>query len=192
VPAFQGGRIAVPSPVTPGDFDAVLFDLDGVVTSTRTVHAATWKRTFDAVLTAWDEVHGTSTPRFDEHADYARFVDGKARQDGVRDFLASRGIRLPEGTSDSRPEESSIWGVGNRKQMLVDDELERSGVEVFLGSVAWVRELRQAGLRTGVVSSSSNCGAVLASSLPMAGGSARTASGSSPSPSGISPASAMR
>jgi alpha,alpha-trehalose phosphorylase len=140
----------------------VLFDLDGVLTSTRTVHAATWKRTFDAVLTAWDEVHGTSTPRFDEHADYARFVDGKPRQDGVRDFLASRGIRLPEGTADSPPEESSIWGVGNRKQMLVDDELERSGVEVFPGSVAWVRELRQAGLRTGVVSSSSNCAAVLA------------------------------
>jgi alpha,alpha-trehalose phosphorylase len=151
------------SPVTPQDFDAVLFDLDGVLTTTRTVHAAAWKRTFDAFLSTWDAAHDTSTPRFDEGSDYASYVDGKPRQEGVRDFLASRGISLPEeGTPDSPPAEESVWGLGNRKQLLVEDELERTGVEAFPGSVAWVRELREAGLKTGVVSSSRNCAAVLA------------------------------
>jgi alpha,alpha-trehalose phosphorylase len=152
----------MPSPVTKERFDAVLFDLDGVLTTTRTVHAAAWKRTFDEYLSAWDAAHGTGTPRFDERTDYASYVDGKPRQEGVRDFLASRGITLAEGAPDSPPEEESLWGLGNRKQLLVETELERTGVEVFPGSVAWVRELREAGLKTGVVSSSRNCAAVLA------------------------------
>ena len=80
----------------------------------------------------------------------------------MRDFLAARGIQLPEGRPDSPPEEESVWGLGNRKQLLVEDEMERAGVEVFPGSVAWVRELREAGLKTAVVSSSRNCAAVLA------------------------------
>lgn len=144
------------------DFDAVLFDLDGVLTTTRTVHAAAWKRTFDEYLSRRDATHGTRTPGFDLDSDYASYVDGRPRQEGVREFLASRGIRLPtEGTPDSPPEEESVWGLGNRKQLLVEEELERSGVEAFPGSVAWVRELREAGLKTGVVSSSRNCAAVL-------------------------------
>ena len=145
------------SPVTRSDFDAVLFDLDGVLTSTRTVHAGAWARMFDDFLASWDERHGVTTPRFDRRADYAAHVDGKPRQEGVRDFLASRGISLPEGTPESPPEEESVWGLGNRKQLLVEDELQRMGVEVFPGSVAWVRELREAGLQTAVVSSSRNC-----------------------------------
>jgi alpha,alpha-trehalose phosphorylase len=149
------------SPIDPQDFDAVLFDLDGVLTTTRTVHAAAWKRALDGFLGSWDRRHGTRTAAFDERADYAAHVDGKPRQDGVRDFLAARGIHLPEGTPDSAPGEESVWGLGNRKQLLVEDELERSGVEVFPGSVAWVRELREAGLRTAVVSSSRNCATVL-------------------------------
>jgi alpha,alpha-trehalose phosphorylase len=149
-------------PVTPQDFDAVLFDLDGVLTTTRTVHAAAWKRTFDEFLAAWDAQNSTSSPRFDERLDYATYVDGKPRQDGVRDFLASRGIELPDGGPDSPPQEESVWGIGNRKQLLVEDELERTGVQVFPGSIAWVRELRWAGLKTAVVSSSRNCAAVLA------------------------------
>ena len=149
------------SPVTLQDFDAVLFDLDGVLTTTRTVHAAAWKRTFDEFLSAWDAAHDTSTPSFDESSDYASHVDGKPRQEGVRDFLTSRGISLREGKPESPPEEVSVWGLGNRKQLLVEDELERTGVQVFPGSVAWVRELREAGLKTGVVSSSRNCAAVL-------------------------------
>lgn len=151
----------MPSPVALQDFDAVLFDLDGVLTTTRTVHAAAWKRAFDDFLDGWDRAHGTHTPRFDDRVDYAAHVDGKTREEGVRDFLASRGITLPPGGPDSPPEEDSWWGLGNRKQLLVEEELERSGVEAFPGSVAWVREIREAGLRTAVVSSSRNCAAVL-------------------------------
>jgi alpha,alpha-trehalose phosphorylase len=143
-----------------GDFDAVLFDLDGVLTTTRAVHAAAWKYSFDEFLAAWDAQHGTKTARFDESADYANYVDGKPRQDGVRDFLASRRIELPEGDPDSPPAEESVWGLGNRKQLLVEERLAQ-GVEVFPGSVAWVRELRAAGIKTAVVSSSRNCAAVL-------------------------------
>ena len=148
-------------PIALQDFDAVLFDLDGVLTTTRVVHAAAWKRTFDEFLADWDARHETSSEPFDDHADYAAHVDGKARQDGVRDFLVSRGIELPDGEPDDPPERETVWGLGNRKQLLVEEELERAGVEVFPGSVAWVRELREAGLMTAVVSSSRNCEVVL-------------------------------
>src|SRR4051812_13793136 len=150
-------------PVVSSDaFDAVLFDLDGVLTTTREVHAAAWKQAFDEFLARWDHDHGTATESFDEQSDYSTYVDGKPRQDGVRDFLASRRIELPEGQPDAAPEESSVWGLGNAKQLLVDGELERRGVDVFPGSIAWARELRAAGIRTAVVSSSRNCAAVLA------------------------------
>ncbi|MBO0692297.1 MAG: beta-phosphoglucomutase family hydrolase [Acidimicrobiaceae bacterium] len=144
------------------DFDAALFDLDGVLTTTRAVHAAAWKQTFDEFLLTWDKQRGSTSAPFDDHADYAAYVDGKPRQDGVRDFLASRGIELREGRPDSSPEEESVWGLGNRKQRRVEAELKRVGVEVFPGSIAWVRELREAGLSTAVVSSSRNCADVLA------------------------------
>ena len=156
----MNGWIAMAPSIELRDFDAVLFDLDGVLTTTRAVHAAAWKYSFDEFLSAWDAQHGTKTARFDERADYATHVDGKPRQDGVRDFLASRGIELPEGEPDSPPGEESVWGLGNRKQLLVEERL-RQGVEVFPGSVAWVRELRQNGLKTAVVSSSRNCATVL-------------------------------
>jgi alpha,alpha-trehalose phosphorylase len=144
------------------DFDAVLFDLDGVLTTTRAVHAAAWKEMFNEFLAAWDKQRNSKSAPFDDRGDYAAYVDGKPRQDGVRDFLASRGIELPEGQPDSPPEEESVWGLGNRKQLLVEAQLERVGVEVFPGSIAWVRELRAAGLSTAVVSSSRNCTDVLA------------------------------
>ena len=115
--------------VTSEDFDAVLFDLDGVLVTTRAMHAAAWKRTFDEFLGSWDTRHGTKNALFDERTDYAIYVDGKPRQAGVRDFLDSRGIELPEGEPDSAPEEESVWGVANRKQLLVEEELERAGVE---------------------------------------------------------------
>jgi alpha,alpha-trehalose phosphorylase len=147
--------------VTREAFDAVLFDLDGVLTTTRSMHVAAWKRTFDDVLQQWAPEHDGRTAPFDEDTDYATYVDGKPRQDGVRDFLASRGIHLPDGSPDSPPEELSVWGVGNRKQLLVEDELARHGVDAFPGSVRWVQALRQAGFRTAVVSSSRNCSAIL-------------------------------
>ena len=151
----------MPSAVALPDVDAVLFDLDGVLTTTRTVHAAAWKRTFDAFLATWDTSHQTSTVPFDERSDYDVYVDGKPREEGVRDFLASRSITLPEGGPDSPPTEDTVWGLGNRKDRLVGEELQRTGVQAFPGSVAWIRELREAGVKTAVVSSSRNCAAVL-------------------------------
>jgi alpha,alpha-trehalose phosphorylase len=148
------------SPVTRGDFDAVLFDMDGVLTTTATLHTAAWRSTFDMFLDEWDATHGTSTARF-EVTDYAAHVDGKQRQDGVRDFLAARGISLPLGTPDDPPSTETIWGLGNLKQERVIDELASGRVEAFPGSIAWVRELREAGLKTAVVSSSQNCAAIL-------------------------------
>src|SRR6478752_8886570 len=145
------------------DFDAVLFDLDGVLTSTRVVHAAAWGETFNGFLASWDILHGTSTARFDDLSDYALYVDGKPREAGVRDFLASRGISLPEGGPDSPLAEDSIWGLADRKERLVEAELKRHGVQAIPGSVAWIRELREGGIKTAVVSSSRNCAAVLES-----------------------------
>ncbi|MHB8870435.1 MAG: beta-phosphoglucomutase family hydrolase [Thermoleophilia bacterium] len=142
-------------------FDAVLFDMDGVLTTTARMHAAAWKRTFDGFLDDWDAEHGSHTPRFSVAEDYPASVDGKPRQEGVRDFLASRGIALPEGTPDSPPTEWSVYGVGNRKQEFVEEALLAEGVEVFPGSVAWLRELREMGLGTAVVTSSTNSDAIL-------------------------------
>ncbi|HJU98317.1 MAG TPA: HAD-IA family hydrolase, partial [Jiangellaceae bacterium] len=149
------------SPVTPDDFDAVLFGLDGVLTTTATLHEAAWRSTFDMFLDEWDRAHGTTTARF-EVADCAAYVDGKPRQDGVRDFLAARGITLPPGAPDDPPSTETVWGVGNLKQERVVAELATGLVEVFPGSIAWVRELREAGLKTAVVSSSQNGAAILA------------------------------
>ena len=122
-------------------FAAALFDLDGVLTSTSTLHAACWKQTFEELL----------GERFDEH-DYLAHVDGKPRDDGARDFLLSRGIDAAE---------ALVRDVGRHKQALVDRALAAGGVEAFDGSVRWVEQLRAAGLRTAVVSSSANCDAVL-------------------------------
>lgn len=143
------------------DFDAVLFDLDGVLTETATVHTACWRQTFDEFLERWNRETGGSQPLFDADADYKRFVDGKPRYDGVRDFLASRNITLAEGSDDSPADEDSVHGIGNRKDLLVHETLERDGVVPFQGSVAWIKELQAAGKKLAVVSSSKNCALVL-------------------------------
>ena len=127
-------------------YDAVLFDLDGVLTSTAALHALCWKRTFDDVLAAYGQ-----SP-FDIEHDYVEYVDGKIRADGVRDFLASRRIHM---TPDM------VRVIGDRKQAMVEQALIRGGVEAFDGSVRWVRHLRESGVRTAVVSSSANADAVL-------------------------------
>jgi alpha,alpha-trehalose phosphorylase len=151
-----------PARVAVGDFDAVLFDLDGVLTETATVHTACWQQTFDAFLERWNAEHGTNQPPFDPVGDYARYVDGKPRYDGVRDFLASRGISVPEGADDAPPDEESVHGIGNRKDVLVHQTLERDGVAPFAGSVAWIKELQAQRMRMAVVSASKNCALVLA------------------------------
>jgi alpha,alpha-trehalase len=149
--------------VTKERFDAVLFDLDGVLTATAKLHAACWKRLFDEFLERRAAERGEPFRPFEVDSDYLLYVDGKPRFDGVRDFLASREIRLPEGDPDSSPGEESICGLGNRKNEFVNEVLASEGVEAYPGSVAWLRWLRNQGLRTAVVSSSHNCQAVLRS-----------------------------
>jgi beta-phosphoglucomutase family hydrolase len=126
-----------------------LFDLDGVLTHTATVHEAAWREVFDAVLAAHHQ------PGF-THEDYLRYVDGKPRRSGVRDLLASRDITLPEGEPDDPPEADTIAGVGNRKNVLLLERLDRDGVEVMPGSADYLRAARAAGLRTAVVTASAN------------------------------------
>jgi len=140
--------------------EAWLFDLDGVLTDTASVHAAAWKETFDELLARRAGVGTTFTP-FDLIADYERFVDGKPRLDGVRSFLTSRGIHFAEGTPDDSPEKESVNGVGQRKNELVLRMLSEGGIAAFPGSVTLVRALRAAGRKLAVVSASENCAAVL-------------------------------
>ena len=151
----------VGAPVTRADFDAVLFDLDGVLTTTAMLHESAWRSTFDAFLDDWDAAHATHTHRFGAD-DYTAHVDGKPRQDGVRDFLAARGITLPLGAPEDPASTATVWGLSNLKQERVLAELSAGLAEAFPGSIAWVRELRAAGLRTGVVSSSQNAAAIMA------------------------------
>jgi beta-phosphoglucomutase family hydrolase len=143
-------------------FDAVLFDLDGVLTDTASLHTEAWKQTFDEFLRRRSEATGEPFRPFDPGADYLRYVDGRPRFDGVRDFLRSREIDLPEGPEDAPPGFDTIRAVGNHKNALVNEIFESRGVEAFSGSVALVRQLRAAGLRTAVVTSSGNCEVVLA------------------------------
>ena len=145
----------------PPEIRACLFDLDGVLTRTERVHAAAWKEMFDDYLRARAGPGVPFTP-FDEHDDYLRFVDGKTRADGVRSFLGSRGIELPDGQPDDPVARETVHGLGNRKNEIVLAVIARIGVEVYEGSVRYVHAVREAGLRCGVVSSSANCRDVLA------------------------------
>jgi beta-phosphoglucomutase family hydrolase len=142
-------------------FDAILFDLDGVLTDTARIHAACWKRMFDAFLESRSEPSGDALRPFDIETDYPPYVDGKPRFDGVRDFLASRGIELPEGSPDDPPESETVCGLGNRKNEMVNRAIAELGVDAYPGSVAVLRKIREEGIKTAVVSSSSNCAAVL-------------------------------
>lgn len=150
------------SELTRERFDAVLFDLDGVLTDTARLHAAAWKQMFDEYLAERAERTGEPFRPFDTGADYVRYVDGKPRFDGVRDFLEGRGIALPEGSADDPPTRETVCGLGNRKNDLVNATLASEGVEAYPGSVALVRNLREQGMKTAVVTSSSNCDTVLA------------------------------
>ncbi len=142
-------------------FDAVLYDMDGVLTSTAALHAACWKEMFDAYLLECSSRNGDPFEPFDIGSDYRRYVDGKLRYDGVRSFLASRGIRLPNGTPGDLPEQETVCGLGNRKDRLVKAHLADGEVTVFEGSIALVRHLREQGVRAAVVSASKNCRTVL-------------------------------
>ena len=143
------------------DLEAVVFDLDGVVTLTASTHAAAWKRLFDEVLERRAKEVGEPFVPFDREDDYHRYVDGKPRIEGVKSFLASRGIELPEGTPNDGPDEPTAWGLGNRKNGFFQQVLEERGAEVDEETVAFIRQLRAEGVRVAVASSSKNCGPIL-------------------------------
>ena len=145
----------------PPRVSACLFDLDGVLTDTASVHAAAWKEMFDGYLHDRAERLGDPFVPFDITTDYPAYVDGKRRQDGTRSFLASRGIELPEGTSDDPPEAETVNGLGTRKNNLVHLKIARDGVTVFPGTVEYLEAVKAAGLRIAVVSSSANTEEVL-------------------------------
>lgn len=147
--AIEVARLGLPDRIR-----ACLFDLDGVLTQTASVHRAAWKETFDPVL-----AQAGQTP-FTE-VDYLRYVDGKRRADGVRDFLASRGLNLAEGDPDDPPERDTVAGIGNRKNQLLLRRLEQSGVDVYPGSITYLHAVRAAGLAVAVVTASANAEAVL-------------------------------
>jgi beta-phosphoglucomutase family hydrolase len=157
----HAGTVAdVPAPGSLGLPDSIrvcLFDLDGVLTRTATVHFAAWKRTFDAFLHRYEP----GQPDFSQ-LDYNSFVDGKHRADGVRGFLASRGITLPEGSPADPPEAATVQAIASRKNEMVQRELDEHGVEVYPGSVAYLRAAKDAGLPTAVVTASANGEKVIA------------------------------
>jgi len=145
----------------PTSVRACLFDLDGVLTETAKVHAAAWKEMFDLFLRARASKAGKQFVPFDQKDDYDAYVDGKPRYDGVRSFLASRRIELPEGKPDDPPSAETVFGLGNRKNEIVLRMIHEEGVEAYPGSRRYLEAARDAGLRRAVVSSSTNCRDVL-------------------------------
>lgn len=150
-----------PKSITKADFDAVLFDLDGVVTETAKVHAVCWKKVFDDFLTEHSLQTGRPFTPFDITSDYNQYVDGKLRQEGVRSFLASRNIALPFGDPTGPSDQTTIWGIGKRKDELFTAVLREQGVDILEDGMALIHHVRARGLKTAVVSSSKNCQAVL-------------------------------
>ena len=142
-------------------FDAVIFDLDGVITKTALVHGTAWKEMFDDYLREREKKHGEPFKEFTHNKDYLPYVDGKPRYKGVASFLESRGIEIPYGDPDDDPEKETVCGLGNRKNKAFNIILERDGVEVYDSTVSFIKELKNAGIKVGVASSSKNCKPVL-------------------------------
>jgi beta-phosphoglucomutase family hydrolase len=140
---------------------ACLFDLDGVLTDTASVHAAAWKQMFDEYLRARAQRTGEPFQPFDVKADYGPYVDGRPRLDGTRGFLSSRGIILPDGDVSDGPGAETINGLATKKNELVNEKIHTVGVDVYPGSVRYLHAVRDAGLTTAVVSSSANAELVL-------------------------------
>src|SRR6201991_4874987 len=145
----------------PADVRACLFDLDGGLTDTASVHRGAWKAMFDEYLRQRSEHSDEQFREFDADGDYGEYVDGKTRDDGVRSFLASRDIELPDGDPDDSADKDTIYGLGTRKNDAFQETLEKDGVEVFEGSRRYLEKVAEAGLATAVVSSSANTRQVL-------------------------------
>jgi beta-phosphoglucomutase family hydrolase len=141
----------------PDQIRACLFDLDGVLTPTAEVHKAAWEETFNEFLRSRAEQSDEPFEPFDPKHDYYLYVDGKARADGVRSFLASRHITLPEGSPEDPGSLETVRGVGNLKNTLLLRLLRERGVQPYEGSVKYLRAAEAAGLRRAVVSASANC-----------------------------------
>ena len=142
------------------DYDAFIFDLDGVITKTAKVHAAVWKKMFDEYLKRKSLSHKDFMP-FDIDSDYRKYVDGKPRYEGVKSFLNSRGIRLSFGKPDDPPEKETVCGLGNRKNLLFNEHLKKNGVEIYENAVELIHRLKKRQIKTAIVSSSKNCSVVL-------------------------------
>ena len=145
----------------PDQVRVCLFDLDGVLTRTAAVHATAWKDTFDAYLRQRADAGGETFREFDIRDDYNAHVDGKPRKDGVRDFLASRAVTLPEGQAQDGPDTATVEGVATPKNEMVLAELEEHGVTAYKGSLRYLAAVRAAGLRIAAVTASANAEAVL-------------------------------
>ena len=142
-------------------FDAVIFDMDGVITKTALTHAAAWKKMFDVYLRKREAEHGEKFVEFTHAGDYLPFVDGKPRYKGVADFLKSRGIDIPFGDPSDLPNAETCCGLGNSKNDAFNEVLDKEGVEVYPSTVALLSDLKKAGVKLGVASSSKNCKPVL-------------------------------
>jgi beta-phosphoglucomutase family hydrolase len=150
-----------PSEVDLGAYEAWLFDMDGVLTKTALVHAAAWKEAFDAFLKEESARTGKTYAPFDPESDYEKYVDGEPRADGVRNFLAARGITLPEGEDSDPPAATTVCGLGNRKNELVLAVIKKQGVQVYDGVTELIGALKSRGVKVAVVSASENTVAAL-------------------------------
>lgn len=145
----------------PEQVTACLFDMDGVLTQTASVHAAAWEQMFDEYLRARSERTGDPFVPFDRSRDYLEYIDGRIRSDGTRAFLRSRGISLPEGERDDDGSQETVHGLSNRKNALVVEHIRKDGVDVFPGSLRYLQSAREAGLHIAVVSASANTAEIL-------------------------------
>ncbi len=150
------GRLGLPDGVT-----ACLFDLDGVLTDTASVHDRAWKQMFDDYLRERASRDGAEFVPFDAHRDYGDYVDGRPRADGVRDFLASRHIELPDGDPGDAADKETVFGLANRKNVILLRAIDQDGVKVFEGSRRYLQAVSDAGIGRIVVSSSANTKQVL-------------------------------
>lgn len=142
-------------------YDVWLFDMDGVVTDTARLHGESWKQMFDAYLSGRAAREGAAFVPFDLQGDYHTYVDGKPRYEGVDSFLRSRGIALPFGTPEDAVDAETVCGLGNRKNVLINDFIRTQGADVFAGTVDLIKALRARGKKVAIVTSSKNCDPIL-------------------------------
>jgi beta-phosphoglucomutase family hydrolase len=145
-------------------FDAVIFDMDGVITRTASTHSQAWKRMFDAYLRVHAERAGEPFREFTHGEDYLRHIDGRPRYQGVEGFLLSRGIRLPFGSPADAPELETVCGLGNRKNQLFNEIVESEGVGLYDSTIALIHQLQSEGVLIGLATSSRNSALILSKS----------------------------